>query len=234
MNANNSATNTQTNAINNAVKAGQAVMPERAPSAPAPNAQEATFSAANALGANMGILQGVSGSINSFNQTEATRLAEQATPGLSALNARLMSEANAALDSQNKLPQDVINQISQFAAERGISRGTAGQFEDLSLVRDFGLNLTSWRQSQQQQAASLSGQAVANSPRVNPMSPLQLAISPSQLLESQTQYNAGIEASNQAYLNTVANTQNYNANLAMQAILQIAGLNAGNAQSRTV
>jgi hypothetical protein len=142
---------------------------------------------------------------NTFQQGQANTLAEQAMPGYGALSQSLTARAQEMADNPYDVPEEVTKNLERLAAERGISAGTRGQFNDFSLLRDFGVNSLQYGQANIQGAQSITGLLSSIAPKVNPMSPLAFYVTPQQ--------NAG---------NTTAN------NRENQAIAQ-GGINAQNA-----
>lgn len=133
---------------------------------------------------------------NTFNQSESARALERAMPGFSAIQARLLSEVNKDLDSQNNLPREVQDQLAQFAAEKGVTRGTSGNFNAFSLVKDFGFNLIDWRNASRARALNTLSQVYGMAPRVNVMSPMASMVDPSTAIQV-TQRNNEFEYNRQ-------------------------------------
>jgi hypothetical protein len=138
---------------------------------------------------------------NTFAQDESLRLIEQAMPGFTAAQSRLMQSFNDDLDSQTTLPKDVQSKIEQFAAEKGISRGTSGNFNDFSLVKDFGFNLIDWQNAKRASALQTLSTVFGMAPRVNPMSPMAMFVDPNvaisaQVRDNENQYSIGQAAAN--------------------------------------
>jgi hypothetical protein len=177
---------------------------------------------------NMAGAQELASRANSFNQGEANRLMEQAMPGFSAMQKRLMAQVNQDLDSQNTLPQDVKDQISRFAAEKGVSRGTSGNFNGFSLVKDFGFNLTDWRNAQRARALNTMSSVFGMTPRINPMSPMSMMVDPNTAIGVQGQNNAMAYNTAQAGYNAQAAASNYNRMMIASAVMNATNF-AGNA-----
>lgn len=131
--------------------------------------------AQDTLATNQALLPGASrlaSGVNSFNQGEANRLIEQAIPGFSRLRDKLLSSVESDLNA-NGLPQDTQDQIARFAAERGVTRGTAGSgFNNFNLVKDFGYNLVDYKNAMRARALNTLSTVYGMTPRVNPMSPM--------------------------------------------------------------
>lgn len=172
--------------------------------------------------ANMGDAQKLAGQTNSFNQSEANRLLEQAMPGFSQLQKRMLQSVNEDLNSQNTLPQDVKDQISRFAAEKGVSRGTSGNFNGFNLVKDFGFNLVDWRNAQRARALNTMSTVFGMTPRVNPMSPMAMMVDPNTAIGVQGQNNQMAFNAQQAGYNAQTAASNYNSMLIQGALMNAA------------
>lgn len=177
---------------------------------------------AKAVHGNLNNLEGINKlteRTNTFNQSEANRLMEAAIPGWSKLQASMTNTAQSLLKNPYELDKDQEEYLARVAAERGISAGTRGQFSDFSLMKDFGISSMQYGQSRINQAQSLMGLLASSSPRVNPMSPISMFISPQQQAEEarftnvrtqdtlQAQYNAEAARNNwkwQSYMNSWA------------------------------
>ena len=86
-------------------------------------------------------------STNSFDQSQATSLMEQAMPGYKALSTSLTSRAQSMADNPYAVPQDVQDNLQRLAAEKGVSTGRSGQAGQFSLLRDLGVNELQYGQS---------------------------------------------------------------------------------------
>ena len=147
---------------------------------------------------------------NQFNQQQAQSLLEQAIPGFKATQAKMMSQVNEDLANQNNLPKDVQDQIARFAAEKGVTRGTSGNFNGFSLVKDFGFNLIDWKNASRARALNTLSTVYGMAPRVNPMSPMAMMVDPNAAIGVQTQNNHMAYGSQQAMYNAQAAAANYN------------------------
>ena len=214
--------------------------------------QQATYTpvdpnsvAASTIAGNLGNLkqaESLASQTNSFNQSQANQLLEQAMPGFGALQKRLLGQVNQDLSSQYGLPQEMKDQIARYAAEKGVSRGTSGNFNGFSLVKDFGFNLVDWQNAQRARALNTLSTVFGMTPRVNPMSPMASLVDTNAALGVQTQNNQMQFNATQAGYNAQAAANNYNrmvissavmnaANFAGSAMLQGAGMQpkSGNA-----
>lgn len=155
------------------------------PNPPTLNAQSAFTDAAGFNQRNLGTATKVTSDINTAAQNEANRLMELAVPGYSKMQSKLMEAAASDLASENKLPAEMEAEIARMAAERGISRGTSGQFNDFSLIKDFGFNMVDYAQAQRVKALNTLSSIMGMTPRVNPMSPMSMLIDTNTALQVQ-------------------------------------------------
>lgn len=121
---------------------------------------------------------------NSFQQAETARLLEQALPGFGALQKRLLASANSDLDAQTTLPADVQQQIQRYAAEKGITRGTSGNFNSFNLLKDFGFNLVDWQQASRARALNTLQSVYGMAPKINVMSPMSFMVDPTTAIQA--------------------------------------------------
>lgn len=124
---------------------------------------------------------------NDYAQNESQRLLEKAIPGFGAIQQKLLSKVNEDLSSSG-LSADVTANISRLAAERGISRGTSGGFNDFNLVRDFGFNLVDFENAKRARSLSTLQSVYGMAARVNPMTPMASFVTPGQSLQT-SQFN---------------------------------------------
>ena len=160
---------------------------------------------------NFGSAAQLAAQTNQFNQQQAQSLLEQAMPGFKATQSKLMSQINDDLANQDKLPQDVQDQIARYAAEKGVTRGTAGNFNGFNLVKDFGFNLIDWKNASRARALNTLSTVYGMTPRVNPMSPMAMMVDPNTAISVQSQNNQMAYGSQQAMYNAQAAASNYNA-----------------------
>lgn len=145
---------------------------------------------------------------NTFNQSEANRLAELAMPGFAKLQASLTSRIQQDLNNEGQLGGDQIAQIERLAAERGITTGTSGGMRDLSLIRDFGFSAMDAKNADRMRALQGIQSLTGMTARVSPTSPMYAFVNPNAALEAgfrnaenqqqvtQAGYNAQAAASN--------------------------------------
>ena len=163
-------------------------------------------------------------STNTFNQSQATSMMEQAIPGFTALQGKLMATTNDLLTNPYDLPKDVQTNLERLAAERGVSAGTRGTFNEFSLLRDLGVNSLQYGQSRINQAGGLAGIISSIAPKANVMSPLSFYNTPQQYAANQQLTNANNQATTQGAINAELAATNYqNAGIA-NAITGLAGV----------
>lgn len=141
---------------------------------------------------------------NAFSVDQANSVQEKLMPGYGSLTQSLSARAKSLADHPYDVPQEVQDNIARIAAEKGISAGTRGQFNDFSLLRDFGVNQLQYGQTAINQAQSLTGLLATIAPKVNPMSPLSFYVTPPQALANAT----GNSQQNQAIAQGSINAQN--------------------------
>ena len=103
-----------------------------------------------------------------------------------------------------------IAQIEQFAAERGIKRGTSGGFNDLSLVRDFGFSAIDAKQMDRTRALNSVQQLLGITPNVSPTSPMFAFTDPNSNINAQFRNNENAQATAQSAANAKASASNAN------------------------
>lgn len=146
---------------------------------------------------------------NDFGVEEGRRSLDMAIPGFSKIQAALIGKVNEDLATTG-LSADVTANIQRKAAERGVSRGTSGGFNDFSLVRDFGFNLVDFENAKRARALSTLSQVYGMAPRVNPMTPMSSFVTPGQALGNAAQNEQSRFASQQAQFNAEAAASNAN------------------------
>lgn len=158
--------------------------------------------------ANQGSIENLISRGNSFTQDQAISLQEKAMPGYTDLAKTLTSRAQTLAANPYDVPKEVQDNLSRIAAEKGISAGTRGQFNDFSLLRDLGVNQLQYGQSNIAQAQSLTGLLSQIAPKVNPMSPLSFYITPTQQAAITGGNNAASQAVTQGAFNAQAAADN--------------------------
>ena len=162
-------------------------------------------------------------STNAFDQSQATSMMEQAIPGFSALQGKLMATTNDLLTNPYELPKDVQTNLERLASERGVSAGTRGTFNEFSLLRDLGVNSLQYGQSRINQAGGLAGIISSIAPRANVMSPLSFYNTPAQYAANQQLTNANNQATTQGAINANLAAANYQNAGITNAITGLAG-----------
>lgn len=171
---------------------------------------------------NFGAASQLASQANQYNQSQATQLLEQAMPGFKATQGKLMNQINEDLANQNNMPKDMQDQIARFAAEKGVTRGTSGNFNGFNLVKDFGFNLTDWRNASRARALNTLSTVYGMTPRVSPMSPMSMMVDPNTAIGVQSQNNQMAYNTQQAGYNAQAAAGNYNRMLTAGAVSNIA------------
>lgn len=180
--------------------------------------------------ANQADIEKLTASTNTFNQSQANSLMEQAMPGYKALSTSLTSQAQKLADNPYSVPQDVQDNLQRLSAEKGISTGRTGQAGQYSLLRDLGVNELQYGQSNLNTASSLTSLLSSISPKVNAMSPMSMYVTPGQ----QTQASESNQSSQQGYNNSVAAAQNANSQTNANMWGQIGGTVSGLANNSNV
>ena len=173
--------------------------------------------------ANQAKIESLVSSTNTFDQSQANSMMEQAIPGFSALQSKLMSTTNDLLTNPYDLPKDVQTNLERLAAERGVSAGTRGTFNEFSLLRDLGVNSLQYGQSRINQAGGLAGIISSIAPKANVMSPLSFYNTPAQYAANQATTNANNQATTQSAINANLAATNYQTAGIANAITGLAG-----------
>ena len=168
---------------------GKKKAPEAAPYVPV-NLQQTQTRANAGNQAAEGSIEDLLTRANSYTQGQATDLMEKAVPGYANFAKTLLASGENKLQHPYDLPQDVIDNLTRISAERGVQRGTQGQFNQYSGLRDLGLNMLDYGNQNFNQALSALTTVTGTAPRVSPMSPLSFYVTPQQ------------QAQNQQYTNT--------------------------------
>ena len=131
----------------------------------------------------------LSAATNTFNQSESNRLMEQALPGWSKLQASMTSTAQNLMTNPYELDHDTQDYLQKKAAEMGVSSGARGGFEKFNLLKDFGVTSMQYGTQRINQAQSLFSTLASTAPRVNPMSPISMFVTPQQIASATQQEN---------------------------------------------
>lgn len=136
---------------------------------------------------NLGGLYGLAGQTNQFNAAQAAGQYQANLPLYGPMTQQASSDIYSNL--QGQLPADVIQQMQQRAAERGVQTGTAGSpNQDAAYLRAIGLTSLDLENLGQQQLS----QAVARTPTGPLFDPSKFYITPAD--QSQAQLLANIYA----------------------------------------
>lgn len=148
------------------------------PTMPNPTATAGAAAAGNA--GNLPIIEGVAGGANAFNQGQLLGQYNMAIPNYSALTQT--ASGNAMQELQGKVPQDVINLISQQAAERGITTGSpSSPNANAAYLRALGLTSI----GQEQTGMSNLDQLVKDAPIAPLFNLASMMVSPEQQQEAE-------------------------------------------------
>ena len=131
----------------------------------------------------------LSAATNTFNQSESNRLMEAALPGWSKLQSSMTSTAQNLMTNPYELDQDTQDYLQKKAAEMGVSSGARGGFEKFNLLKDFGVTSMQYGTQRINQAQSLFSTLASTAPRVNPMSPISMFVTPQQIASATQQEN---------------------------------------------
>jgi|SRR5580692_1322186 hypothetical protein len=188
--------------------ASNAAGKQSAPGQAAPvNAQDQQTLAIQGNQAALPAAEQLTSDTNEFNQSQAVSLMNQAMPGYSQLASTLTGQAQSLAANPYSLPAGVQQKLQQQAAEMGVSTGRTGQAGQFSVLQDLGINELQYGQAQLGEASSLTGLLASIAPKVNPMSPISMMISPAQQLQVAT----GNQSAQQAALNATTAASNANA-----------------------
>lgn len=173
--------------------------------------------------ANQQKIEDLISSSNTFAQQQANSLMEQAVPGYSQFAQSLLKSGQEALKNPYELPQDVQDNLTRIAAERGISRGTRGQFNDYSALRDLGVNMLDYGNNNFNRAMSALTTVAGTAPRISPMSPMSFYVTPGMSAENQAQTNQMNQAIQQGSYNADAALSNFKTQSLWDSITKAVG-----------
>lgn len=152
------------------------------PTVPNPTTTAAAANAGNA--GNLPGFEATAGGVNQFNQGQLLGQYNMAIPNYSALTQTASGNAMSQLEGQ--VPQDVIAQLLQGAAERGITGGSpASPNSNAAYLRALGLT------SIGEQATGMAGlhQLSGDAPIAKMFDPTSMFVSPEQQQEAQMAAN---------------------------------------------
>lgn len=187
------------------------------------NLQDEQMKAIQGNAAAAGSIEELLARANSFTQGQALSLTEQAMPGYGALTQSLTNRAQSMADNPYDVPKEVEDNLARIAAERGISAGTRGQFNDFSLLRDFGINSLQYGQSNIQGAQSITNLLSSIAPKVNPMSPLAFYVTPGAQAANAQMNNQNAQAVGQGRINAQNAAANQGSTDLWSNLSQLAG-----------
>jgi len=147
---------------------------------------------------------------NSYTQQQAIDLMNKAVPGYAAFASNLMKTGADKLANPYALPQGVEDNLNRISAERGISRGTAGQTNQYSALRDLGVNMLDYGNQNFQQALQALTTVTGTAPRISPMSPMSFFVTPAQNAQVAASNNANAQATAQGAANASTAANNFN------------------------
>ena len=168
----------------------------------------------------------IAGDISSFDS--ANQLAQQTTastaeqalsarnitqPGYSNLANSLTGQATSLAQNPYQVPQGVVDQLSQYAAENNIGAGTGASsgFSQSNLLRSLGVNALQYGQSNLSLASQALGTLTGTAPNVSPVSPLSFMLTPQNALSAVTNNNTQQQAIAQGANNAATAASNANA-----------------------
>ncbi|HEY1107425.1 MAG TPA: hypothetical protein VGE76_02295 [Opitutaceae bacterium] len=203
---------------------------KKAPQAAVPKPVDVQEEQARAIAgnaANFNAAASLSAKSNAFDQSQALALLEQAMPGYGAMRKKLMAQADSDLANQTTLPPEMQQQLQRFAAEKGITRGTSGNFNAFSLVKDFGFNLVDWQNASRARALNTLSSVFQMTPRINVMSPMSMMVNPNTAIQVAGNNNAQQYQAQQSAYDAQAAARNQNAALMGSAITSAGSVIAG-------
>lgn len=152
------------------------------PTVPNPTVTAAAANAGNA--ANLPALESTAANLNPFNQSQLLGQYNMAIPNYAALTQTASGNAMSAL--RGDVPQDVINQLLEGAAERGITGGMpASPNSNAAYLRALGLTSLGQIQTGMQDLHQLS----ADAPIAQTFNPASMFVTPEQQQEAQMAAN---------------------------------------------
>lgn len=152
-----------------------------------PNVPNPTATASSALAGdigNLGKLYGLAGGINTLNENTLLGNLAKNIPGYTNLIGQEAGVTGSELAGQ--VPQDVITELQQQAAERGIATGSPGS-PNANAAYLRALGLTSLQE--QQQGFGNLGQMIGQTPQAPLFDPSSFLVTPAQQQEAQLQSN---------------------------------------------
>jgi hypothetical protein len=174
------------------------------------NLQEQQAAAVAGNQSNEGNIEGLLTQANSFTQQSAIDLMNKAVPGYTQFAGNLMNAGAKKLADPYALPTGVQDNLNRISAEQGITRGTAGQTNQYSALRDLGQNMLQYGQQNFQDAISALTTVTGTAPRVSPMSPMSFYVTPQQNAQVAAANNQNFQATAQGANNAQTAASNAN------------------------
>ncbi len=197
-----------------AISVGGAMLTKKkAPDTAAPATVNLQQQQQNAIGGNLnaeGNIETLLSKANNYTQSQAIDLMNQAVPGYSKFAGNLLQTGADKLAHPYDLPADVQSNLDRISAERGISRGTAGQTNQYSALRDLGVNMLDYGNQNYQQAIQALSAVTGTAPRISPMSPMSFYVTPAQNAQVAAGNASNIQATQQGAYNASAAANNFN------------------------
>lgn len=178
-----------------------------------------------------GNIEKLLGQANKFAQGQANDVMEQAVPGYGAFSQKLLQSGQDKLNDPYGVPEEVTTNLNRISAERGISRGTAGQTNQYSALRDLGVNMLDYGSRNFQQAIQALTTVTGIAPRISPMSPMSFYVTPAQNAQVAAGNNANQQAVAQGANNAAAAAGNANNQNLWDSLASAAGSFAGSSGS---
>ncbi len=153
-----------------------------------------TKKALDAIDVNFEDIEDVLANLNEFQTDQALKARESVVPGFRSFQESLGNTFNQ-LQSDNifELPDSFKDVLNQEAAERGVSGGFGGsEFGDFDAIRNFGREAFAFADRNIQNSQNILNTLVSTAPNVNPISPLNFLVNPSQV------FSADVSAANTA------------------------------------
>jgi hypothetical protein len=163
---------------------------------------QSSLAAATALG----------GSITNSSALQSVAARNITQPGYSSLAGSLSSDASALAANPYQVPQSVVDQLGQYAAENNIGEGTgaASGFSQSNLLRSLGINSLQYGAQNLASATSALSTLSGTAPNISPTSPLSFLLTPSQALQTATTNATNNQQINQGAANSATAAANAN------------------------
>lgn len=163
----------------------------------------------NTIQGNMDNLGGASDLASRTGTTmanDAVNLRNITQPGYSSLAEALSKHATDMARDPYAVPQSVVDQLGQYAAENNISEGTGASsgFSGSNMLRSLGINALGYGQANMAAATSALSILSGTAPNVSPISPLNFMVTTGQALGVTTNNNTEAQAVGQGAANANA------------------------------